>query len=228
VTLGVDWTVTWGTNPILVPGVEAVPMIWGRFSGCPTLGGNSDYVLGFNEPGLEEQSNMPPLVGAVYWRRLEQCYPHKRLVSPATVRFDTLDNSWWLEEMRNEYIDRYDEPPRFDVLALHCYASGANPLRTICNQQVNKFAGWAEDWNIPEGIWVTEFAQVTTSETAMVYFLDRTVSWMESNPAIDRYAWFSTRLRGDESYAFGGGVNTSLVDCDTGALTAAGREYVKY
>jgi hypothetical protein len=196
-------------------------MIYGTFSGCPTLGGNSTWLLTFNEP----YGTLSPDQAARLWRQLELCYPQKLLVSPATVRFDDYDDSRWLTSMRNAYIARYHHPPRFDALAFHCYSSRSNPLDTICRQQADTFKALAHDWRLSDRLWVTEFASVTDSQDGMLHWLRRTLTWMRSDPNIAFYAYFAGRYKGDEHWAWGTTKNTSLVNCTTDTLTPLGQAY---
>ena len=82
----------------------------------PQVGGNSPYILGFNEPDLSSQANLTPQRAAVLWRRIEQAYPHRLLVSPAVSCGDL----YWLVRFRSAYRELYGTWPRFDVLAACC------------------------------------------------------------------------------------------------------------
>ena len=57
---GVMWLYDWSVTPEICDSVEAVPMIYSRGSVGKPLGGNSPWVLGFNEPDLTSQSNITP------------------------------------------------------------------------------------------------------------------------------------------------------------------------
>ena len=58
--LNVSWILQWGTRPQLFPGIESVPMIWDARSIGQPLGGNSAWLLGFNETDLWDQAKMTP------------------------------------------------------------------------------------------------------------------------------------------------------------------------
>jgi hypothetical protein len=62
--LGVSWLWNWQTDPPVFEGIESVPCVWSAaFIGRP-LGGNSEWVIGFNEPDQWDQANLTPEAGA--------------------------------------------------------------------------------------------------------------------------------------------------------------------
>ena len=215
----VDWAYVWGPGAPTIEGVETVPMIWGKFDGCPTLRGSSTWVMGFNEPDRSTQSNMTPAEGARYWRQLEQCYPDRQLLSPAPSHLDP----GWLEDMRGAYIDSYGQPPRFDALAAHCYYNRATRCRLNI---VHWYDDWLDEWDVPGGIWLTEFARVVRDKDSQAAGMRDYLDWLNDDPRITRYAWFAHTYSGDEPWAFW--QNTSLVDCRTGELTEPGVVYRDY
>lgn len=218
-TLGASWLYSWGPQPPLVDGIESVPMIWGAFSGCPELGGNSEWVLGFNEPDHAGQADMTPEEGASHWRQLEQCYPERKLVSPAVV-FEPS----WLETMREAYVAAYGEPPRFDALAFHCYDQRG--FVSACQKDARQYLAWLDEWDVPGGLWLTEFGYVDTDRQAQVEKLRDIAAWVEQEPRIVRYAWFATRYDGDEAWAVPEAYSTALMTCESGEPTALGEAYM--
>lgn len=184
--LGASWLYDWTLTPagsaatLEGPGIEAVPMIGHASMVGADLGGNSQWVLGFNEPDLIVQSNIAPEQGAVLWREIEQLYPGHKLVSPAVI--DPL----WLDHMRNVYIGRFGVAPRFDALAWHCYAWQA----AGCIALGERFVALAELWGVPE-VWCTEFVFVE-AHTADPEREARTfVAWLEAEPLVTRYSPFA-------------------------------------
>lgn len=214
-----SWLYVWHPRPPLLDGVECIGMIWGAFAGCPELRTNSEWVLGFNEPDLEAQSDLTPEEAARYWRQVERCYPDKKLVSPAPSHV----GPGWLGEMHDAYVELYGEPPRFDALALHCYQYYASQ----CKQTVDRYYdAWLDEWDVAGGIWLTEFARVTSSESAQAAGMREYLDWLQGDDRIVRWAWYPTSNTGDEPYALWH--NTSLVDCYTGELTLVGETYRDY
>ena len=216
--VGAGWYYTWSPTPPLMAGAEAVPMIWGRFEGCPTLGGNSDYLLGFNEPDEEMQANLTTREGARLWRQLEQCYPERKLVSPA-MAFDL----GWLERMVQRYREMYHATPRFDALAFHGYrwADWYDGMR----RDADRLWAWREEWGVPEGLWLTEFGNHWLAVPEQAREMQRVLDWLNTDERVDRYAWFATRYEATEWFA--PGWNTQLIDWQTDELTLLGEVYAR-
>lgn len=186
-TLGANWTYNWGTHPpIWDEHFDAVPMLWGQFNiqpdWCPALGGNSRWLLSGNECDLANQCNTAAKYYAVIWKRIEECYPDRLLVSPAPS--DT--GRYWLTELRSEYYKLYGQYPRFDALAMHCYqwtAAGCEPV-------LQDYLTWARDWHIAE-IWVTEFSFVPAWSGNAKLEAQKFITRLEAESLVKRYAPFT-------------------------------------
>lgn len=183
--LGGSWLYDWSSQPTGDEFTEAVPMLWGAASVGLPLGGNSRWLLGFNEPDRPEQANLTPERAAVLWRQVEERYPDRQLVSPAPSDRDI----WWLARMRAAYTELYGRDPRFDALACHCYRQTA----AECIMLVRQFVTWAHEWGVTGGVWVTEFAFIpawtpagTTAEREARQF----VAYLDAEPWVTRYAPF--------------------------------------
>ena len=209
---GVTWLYDWSVTPEVCAGIESVPMIYSAGSVGKPLGGNSPWVLGFNEPDLVSQSNITPEQAAILWAQVEAANPDKLLVAPAASRE-------WLDAFYYFSCVEYDRRPRADALAVHFYASGdvhedAEALR----QMLRTYRAKARDWGV-EQVWLTEFGHLTQPAA----FLREVLPWIADE--CDRYAWFQWEYRGDEKWAFGVEHNTSLwLD---GALTEVGEVYAR-
>jgi hypothetical protein len=220
-SVGAFWAFNWTAVPPTCPNIENVPMIWGASEVNTTLGGNSEWVLGFNEPDSANQSNLTPAQAAILWRQIEQKYPNRKLVSPAPSGA----NPEWLVSFRDAYIANYGTAPRLDGLAVHCYAWYASQ----CITHTQKFMTWANAWNVPE-IWITEFSFSPTAPSNPTRALDEGktfITWLQSQPQVTRYAWFASTMQGNEwwtSPLF----RTPLVDWNTGTLTSFGNMYLPY
>ena len=102
--LGASWMYDWSaTPPTAEYGIESVPMIGNADRVAYDLGGNSVWILGFNEPDLAVQSNITPEYAAQLWRQIETRYPQRKLVSPAVSDPD----SGWLLRFRLAYYTEY-------------------------------------------------------------------------------------------------------------------------
>jgi hypothetical protein len=183
--LRVSWMWDWVTHPQIIAGLESVPNIWGR-TVPSSVGGNSQYLLGANEPELTGQANITPQEYVGIWREIEARFPDTLLISPQTV-----NSPAWLIEWRSEYISRYGEPPRLEGLAFHCYRGTSENCIILANQYI----ALADEWNISE-VWVTEFAfynSMIGNWAQALSHLESFVLWMENNPRINRYAYYTTR-----------------------------------
>lgn len=216
---GIRWTYDWSAQPPLYPGVESVPMLWGAGNVGQPVGGNSEWLLTFNEPDVPGQANIAPEDAVKIWFVIEQSYPNRRLVSPGVL------NLLWLDQWWAAYVSAYGSPPRVDAVAMHCYGSWVPDDK--CQRRTDDFVAWANERGIRE-VWVTEFARQLCypyTEQGAVQFITENVAYWRTIPAVTRVAYFQTTYRGDEPWAFPGNCNTSLVDWETQQLTAVGRAY---
>ncbi len=217
--IGAIWQYNWSPQPLNCPAVENVPMIWGTASVNSKIGGNSQWVMGFNEPDLTSQSNISPASAAVLWRQIEQQYPTRKLVAPVPSHL----HPTWLVDFRNAYIAKYGTAPRLNALAIHCYSETAS----FCIQLGQTFEQWAQQWNVSE-IWVTEFAILSCSGTYTITQIlqeaQTFTTWMENQSIISRMAWYATRLQGTMTSP----CYSSLIDWNTHNLTLYGNLYSQY
>lgn len=183
--LGANWLYDWTTHPdTRGEYVEAVPMVWGAWGdgSVPEVGGNSPWLMGFNEPDIAIQANLTPEHAARLWRQIEAAYPRKLLVSPAP----SSEGRYWLVQMRLAYRELFDTWPRFDVLAAHCYQWTA----AACDAVLRDYRAWVRDWQIPGGIWVTEFAFQRAWTPDPEREARTFVAMLEADPLVRRYAPF--------------------------------------
>jgi hypothetical protein len=205
--------------------LEFTPMRWGATGDYNraalvsylTAHPEVDYLLGFNEPNFKEQANLTPSQAAALWPEIESVANqfNLKIVGPA-LNFCYAGGA--VVENGVEYIDPvkwYDDflakctNCRVDYIAIHGYFDHQNGM------------AWYLDlfrkYNKP--MWVTEFNQSaswTTPQTQREYMVE-TVSLLEKDPAVFRYAWFLTRANG---------INSTLFDpATTGQLTELGLIY---
>jgi hypothetical protein len=204
----------WGRTPPLCSGVESVPMLWnGDAVGLP-VGGNSDWLLLFNEPDVASQANMTPREGAIATHQASQTYT-KRLVSPA------VGDVRWLEQWRVEYQSLYGTDPPVDAVAVHCYAwdgQSVNAAVSYCKGQVRK----AFRLNLGP-VWVTEWAWIGPQGRDAEQYIMRMLRWLPKERKVQRHAYFELSYSGDEPWALWW--NTSLTDWETGELTNLGEAF---
>jgi len=225
--VGAGWQYDWSPNPPACPGVENVPMIWGQddalglINGTETLGGNSQYILGFNEPDLLGQANLTVQQAANLWYQIEvwrdQYHPDKKLVAPVPSQ-NTMP---WLINFRNTFYTTYGRYPRLDALAAHCYAAPSS--WNSCQSVIQWFENRTAEWNIPGGVWVTEYgfaADGCTSPSGCnwppgVTALNSFTDWLKTRPLVRRYAWFAARIVGTELWWGNPDMTTRLIQCPT-------------
>jgi len=223
--VGAVYAYNWGFRAPACAGSENIPMVWGeqevvRLMRGEKPGGNSQWVLGFNEPDLcPSQACMSPLVAAIEWRQVELALPDRLLVAPAPSDL----HPEWLPQFRDEFHNRYGRWPRLDGLAVHCYRRAA----ADCIALVEQYVAWGEEWGARE-VWVTEFAfppcRYATEDGAQVE-ARRLITWLEASP-VTRYFWWSNRQMGApfEQGPGNPGCWTGLVD-QWGGLTTLGEMY---
>ncbi len=217
-TLGAKWQFGWMTSPANCAGIENVPMISVAGDVNTTLGGNSNWVMGFNEPDSAGATNLSPSSAATLWRQIEQKYPNRKLLAPAPSGA----NPTWLVDFRNAYIAAFGAPPRLDALAVHCFAWSAD----ACIQHTQLFEGWASSWGVPE-VWVTEFSiSPAAPNTPSQAIQEETtfLNWLDAEPMVTRYAWFASLIQGTEPWVNADFV-TPLIDWNTRQPTTFGSVY---
>jgi len=205
--VGASWWYNWE----YAPGSNGTPMIWGPdYLGRP-LSGATDWLMFYNEPEHPDQGYCGPVRAAADWARLPELYPGRRYVSPGCYDLS------WLER----WLPLIDRLP--DALAVHCYVN-----RDSKDAMKGHFAHAvqiAERYGIGE-VWATEWSYVGEANDppgeAAAFIRDMLV-WFETQPRITRQAYFQLSHAGDGSeWWWRANWDTSLVDFDTGEITALG------
>jgi hypothetical protein len=202
---GMSWWYNWSPTPESTAastaptvGVSFVPMVWG---GSPTadqlaasIPSGAQYLLGFNEPNFKYQANMTPSQAAAKWPVLEEVARRKnlKLVAPA-VNYcgDCVSEGGVTFTDPVVYLDAFFKACtncKVDYIAVHWYACDLSALQW--------YIGLFKKYNRP--IWLTEFAcgdrphDQITLDVQKKYMTDA-VNYLENEPAVFRYAWFSGR-----------------------------------
>jgi Glycosyl hydrolase catalytic core len=174
-------------------------------------------LLGFNEPNFYEQANLSAAEAATRWPGVQAVADAHglRLVSPA-VNFcgggchDT-DPFAYLEEF-------FDKCPgcRVDALGVHIYVGCKGENGNHAQWLINHLKTYESRFTQP--IWLTEFAcsDAANPDEQRAFLVDA-VAYLESDPRIERYAWFAGRADNVP--------HVDLLGAD-GELTALGRAYV--
>lgn len=204
------WWYNWATAPEAGAasvyqglGVEYVPTQWGRNLGSGTVTADqlaalipdgAKYLLGFNEPNFRSQANLTPTQAAALWPVLQEVARRKnlKLVSPAlNYCGDCVSENGVTYYSPTQYLDAFFAACpncQVDYIAVHTY---------VCEEQyLRQKVAEMKKYNKP--IWLTEFAcgdapaaQITLA--AQKKYLTDAVNYLENDPAVFRYAWFSGR-----------------------------------
>ncbi|WNG34974.1 carbohydrate-binding protein [Archangium violaceum] len=202
---GMSWWYNWASTPdagaanvYASLGVSFVPMVWGGTPNADQLAAaipaGAQYLLGFNEPNFRWQANKTPSQAAALWPILEEVARRRnlKLVSPAVN---------YCGECVSEGGVTYSDPVAYldaffaacvnckvDYIAVHWYACDLSALQW--------YIGRFKKYNKP--IWLTEFAcgdmphdQITLA--VQKKYMTDAVNYLENEPAVFRYAWFSGR-----------------------------------
>ncbi|KAL2012049.1 hypothetical protein VTN00DRAFT_4767 [Thermoascus crustaceus] len=189
---GVTWAYNWDSKPggTLPPGVEYVPMLWGSrsFDGWDdavntALSSGSKYLLGFNEPDNAQQAMMSPQDAAMSFKQYMTPYADRaKLVSPAITNSQNPGEGLdWMRSFLQACTDCQQS-----VMAVHWYG-GTNGAEDF-KQHIQQCIDLANQNGMNE-VWVTEFA-ATGDPMGQAQFLRDVIPWLESQPAVGRYAYF--------------------------------------
>lgn len=207
VNMKAHWFYTWGT---FIPNdqmanmphnCEFVPMFW---NGAAATQANIDklnvlyeegkinYVLGFNEPDLTGEANMPVSEALTKWKFIcDNLNPGIKLISPATS-YPSLSESSWMVQFMNGVAE---QKLRVDYIAVHIYQPNTatlfiDPLKAV-------YERWGKK------IWITEFgvrddntggdpAKNRYTPAQMLSFTQTLLPQIEEMEGVDRYAWFNS------------------------------------
>ncbi|MCY0992004.1 glycoside hydrolase family protein [Nannocystis sp. ILAH1] len=216
---GVSWWYNWAVPPDQDVGdyasldVEFVPMLWGGGSldQDPPIPEGARYLLAFNEPNFGAQANLTPQEAAALWPQVEAVADAHGLeiVSPALNYCggdcNKTDPFEWFDEF-------FAACPgcRVDHLAVHWYACTRDALTW--------YIGEMKRYDLP--IWLTEFSCLDAEDKSVAVqkqYMQEALEYLEAEPAVVRYSWFSGRFDPEP--------NIDLLG-ESGQLTELGQLYV--
>ncbi|KKA23149.1 hypothetical protein T310_2875 [Rasamsonia emersonii CBS 393.64] len=201
---GSSWAYNWNfaAGGSMPSGVEYVPMLWGTkmFDGWDNavqqaLSSGSKHILGFNEPDMSSQANMSPSEAVQYYKQYITPYADKaELGSPAVTNSGSSGQGLsWL----SEFLDGCGGSCGQSFIAIHWY-NDASQVEDFKNH-VNSAISLAAQHGINK-VWITEFG-ATGDAASQVSFLEQVLPWLDSQEAVERYAYFmvaqGTLLSGD-------------------------------
>lgn len=224
---GLAWWYNWASqSPGADARIEFVPMLWGGGSLGASIPTGSRYLLGFNEPNFNTQSNLTAQQAAAYWPMVEAKAAAAGgipIVSPG-VNFcgSSSDASQCSDPAVTDpytYLkDFFAACPgcKVDCIAVHWYNCDLPSLRAYIEGNTDSGGTLQGFTQFGKPIWVTELACDSTHSVAdQKAYMQAAVPYLESNPDVARYAWFSAKEI----------PNAELANSD-GSLTDLGETYV--
>jgi hypothetical protein len=213
----VGWWYNWAIKPSGADvGIEFVPMVWNQTTVSTPLPAGARFVLGFNEPNFFAQANLSATAAAGYWPALQRnavaagvgiVGPGMNFCGPAAQCHGT-NPYQYLKDFFQACGDC-----QVDYVAAHWYNCDLPSLRDYLEPGGN-LEGF-EQFGKP--IWLTEFSCDGNATVAQQEaFMRAAIPYLEQNPHVFRYAWFSA----------GPIPNARLTNAD-GTPTALGRVYIE-
>ena len=201
---GVSWLYNWGPAPsdaldaeFVKYNLDFVPMAWNagyneeQITRFVSAHPDCKYILAYNEPNLNDQARMTPAEAAAQWGRLKSFAAGLglKIVSPA-MNYGTL--SGYSDPVK--WLDDFFACPQVSLedvcaIALHCYMGSAGAMKSF----IDRFDKYGKP------IWMTEFCgweAPVTDEKSQLEYMSETVLMLESDPRVERYAWFLARGNG--------------------------------
>jgi hypothetical protein len=223
---GVSWWYNWSASGSgAAAGISFVPMIWGSASLGASLPAGSQYVLGFNEPNFASQSNLTPMQAASDWSSVEGTAKavNASIVSPAVNFCGSSTNTSGCSDpsVTDPYTylkDFFADCPACDVdyVAVHWYNCDLPSLQAYIEGNLDAGGGLQGFVQFGKPIWLTEFSCDGSHSVAdQTAYMQAAVPWLEQNPHIFRYSWFSASAI----------ASAQLANPD-GSLTTLGTTYV--
>jgi hypothetical protein len=180
----VSWVYNWGFDRNgAINTFDFSPMLWGlpsssnpEWTAAVQIEGTKE-ILGFNEPDLGSQSNISPADAAAGYLKFMEPFAHDvRIGTPAVTNGPPpgMGIGWMDQFFQN------CSSCTLDFVAIHWYSNNDPEGFKSHVQQFYKY-------NRP--IWITEFAASGT-EDEQISFLQAVLPWLDSQPNVERYAYF--------------------------------------
>jgi len=213
----VRWWYKWSLTPSGGnSGIEFVPMIWGSSPVNGAIPTGSRYLLGFNEPNFMSQANLTPQAAASAWPMLQAngrkagvtaiVGPAMNFCGPAASCNGT-DPYVYLKDFLSACSGC-----EVDHIAVHWYNCDLPSLKAYIESN-SSLAGWLQ---FGKPIWLTEFSCDGSATAAQQEaFMRAAIPYLESQPNVFRYSWFSADPI----------PNAKLINSD-GSPTALGQVYI--
>jgi len=185
----------------------------------------SRFLLGFNEPNFKAQGNLSPQQAAADWPTVEAKAKAAGipLVSPAVNFCGSASNTslcttptitdpyTWLKDFFAACTGC-----EVDYVAVHWYNCDLQSLKTYIEGQGDAGTTFPGFLQFGKPIWLTEFScDASHSVADQTAYMKAAVPYLEGNPNIYRYSWFSAAP-----------IPNAELTSGSGSLTALGTTYV--
>ncbi|KAI5814408.1 hypothetical protein BZA77DRAFT_339132 [Pyronema omphalodes] len=194
--------------------LEYVPMLWGAphpgqdfYADVSSLPQLPRYILGFNEPDMPRSvggSDISPGHAAALWRQHIQPWAARGVKLGAPAIASTPNGRQWLRDFLGACSGC-----TIDFLPLHWYGNYKGFREYI----------WSVEQEYPGmELWLTEVGFPWESEGETRSFFEDVIQYLDSSPAVGKYAWFGSFKVGESNV----GPNSAMLDSN-GRLTALGQ-----
>jgi hypothetical protein len=221
---GLAWWYDWSNQASSgTTSIEFVPMIWGTSSLGAVVPVGSRFLLTFNEPNFKTQADLTAQQAAADWPTIHAQANGIPVVSPA-VNFcgSASDSSQCTDPSVTDpytYLKDFlaDCPGcEVDYIAVHWYNCDLPSLQAYLEGNVDAGGTLQGFVQFGKPIWLTEFSCDTSHSIAdQTAYMQAAIPYLEGNPSVFRYSWFSASPI----------PNAELMNSD-GSLTNLGVTYV--
>ena len=188
---GVAWWYNWAIAGSAAPGIEFVPMMWGKNDASKAVPSGARFLLTFNEPNFHAQSNITAQAAADLWPMVEAqaraagvpiVSPGMNFCGPAENCNGTSPYGY-LKDFFAACTDC-----QVDYVAVHWYNCDLPSLKDYL-EPGGSLEGF-EQFERP--IWLTEFScNPDASLAEQEAYMREAVPYLEANSHVLRYSWFS-------------------------------------
>jgi hypothetical protein len=189
---GISWAYNWAAGPggTILSGAEFVPMLWGldgvsAWAGAAqsAIASGSKHVLSFNEPDHSEQAQIDPQTAAKsHIANVAPLSGQVSIGSPGVTNGPAPMGISWLQS----FFDACGGQCNIDFVAFHWYDSATNVA--YFKQHVQDVIDTAAKNGVSK-VWLTEFG-ASGSDSEVAGFIQEVIPWLDSQPAVERYAYF--------------------------------------
>jgi len=191
-------------------GLQFVPMVWGTGSLGKAIPAGSKFLLGFNEPNFQAQSNLTPQQAAADWPMVEAqaSATGAAIVSPA-MNFCGPASQCNGTDPYQYLKDFFAACPgcKVDYVAVHWYNCDLPSLQAYLEGS-STLEGFVQ---FGKPIWLTEFScGGSATEAQQEAYMKVAVPYLEASPHVFRYSWFSAAPIPNAQLVNGDGTPTAL------------------